>query len=431
MRGAERPRVPGRGAGQLCSPACWCRWSWGRSPRCSHHCIRRYLCKPASSAGETITWGFALPAALPLPVPSPGKLLSSGRHSILHPSPECPRGRGRVRWHCTHLLAGPRVVGPHARDGVAPITAGTGLAAEAGSRVDALGAGEAGVGMSALRHGGRERLHPRARQPARQGGRCPGAFRQDPSLAWGCVRRGEASSGSAGAQASLLTRPRRVPTSSMSAQCVPLPSSPGGQGPQRYPGYSYVSMQSTPLKQGLGLQRDRCSWKPEKRRAGQGVRPGGPLPPRVGAEPRRHSPQTWHSMMVLRIRDISFTCEAAEHGASGGGSALAGTLLLGKPSPGRAETAPPPHLVPNIFPQLRQDPVEEGQLGDQRLGLLTCQEQKGQGQPQDRRSLLGPWAGDCSAPPRHRTGRARQPTALPPPPWSRQDPFPCSTSRAL
>lgn len=33
-------------------------------------------------------------------------------------------------------------------------------------------------------------------------------------------------------------------------------------------------------------------------------------------------------------------------------------------------------------------------------------------------------------PPQHRTGRARQPTALPPPPWSRQDPFPCSTSCA-
>lgn len=60
--------------------------------------------------------------------------------------------------------------------------------------------------------------------------------------------------------------PQTVPTSSMSTQWVPLPSSPGGQGPQRYPGYSYVSMQSTPLKQGLGLQRERCSWKPEERR---------------------------------------------------------------------------------------------------------------------------------------------------------------------
>lgn len=216
----------------------------------------------------------------------------------------------------------------------------------------------------------------------------------------------------------------------MSAQCVPLPSSPGGQGPQRYPGYSYVSMQSTPLKQGLGLQRDRCSWKPEKRRAGQGVRRGGPLPPEVGVEPRQHSPQTWHSMMVLRIKDISFTWEAAEHGASGGCSVLAGTLLLGKPNLGRAITAPLPHLVPNVFPQLSQDPVEEGQLCDQRLGLLTCQEQKGQGQPQDRGSLPGPWAGDCSAPP-HRTRRTRQPTALILPPWSTQDLFPCSTSHAL
>lgn len=60
----------------------------------------------------------------------------------------------------------------------------------------------------------------------------------------------------------------------MSAQCVPLPSRPGGQGPQRYPGYSYVSMQSTPLKQGLGLQRERCSWKPAETRAGQGGEQG-------------------------------------------------------------------------------------------------------------------------------------------------------------
>lgn len=43
------------------------------------------------------------------------------------------------------------------------------------------------------------------------------------------------------------------------------------------------------------------------------VRQSSPLPPEVGAEPRQHSPQTWHSMMVLRIRDISFTCEAARH----------------------------------------------------------------------------------------------------------------------
>lgn len=41
--------------------------------------------------------------------------------------------------------------------------------------------------------------------------------------------------------------------------------------------------------------------------------------PGVGAEPRQHSPQTWHSMMVLRIRDISFTCEAAEHRVLGTG----------------------------------------------------------------------------------------------------------------
>lgn len=129
-------------------------------------------------------------------------------------------------------------------------------------------------------------------------------------------------------------------------------------------------------------------------------------------------------MMVLRIRDISFTCEAAEHGASGGCSAL------GKPSLGTADTAPAPHLVPNVFSQLGQDPVEEGQLRDQCLGLLACRKEKGHGQPQDRRSLPGLWAGDCSAP-RHQTGRMRQPMALPPPPCSTQDPFPCSTFRAL
>lgn len=62
------------------------------------------------------------------------------------------------------------------------------------------------------------------------------------------------------------------------------------------------------------------------------VRRSSPLPPEVGAEPRQHSPQTWHSMMVLRIRDISFTCEAAKHRASGGCGVLAGTVLLGNPA---------------------------------------------------------------------------------------------------
>lgn len=127
----------------------------------------------------------------------------------------------------------------------------------------------------------------------------------------------------------------------MSAQCVPLPSSPGGHGPQRYPGYSYVSMQSTPLKQGLGLQRDRCSWKPEK--GGQGVRRDVPGSPEVGADLCQHSPQTWHSMMVLRIRDISFTCKAAERGASGGCGLLAGTRSWANPTQGKPTL--PHHLT--------------------------------------------------------------------------------------
>lgn len=264
--------MPGRRAGQLCSPACWCRWSWGHSLRCCHRCIHQYPCKPASRVGETVTRGLSLPAVLPVPVP--GKLPSSGRHSILHPSLqlsslEYPRGSGRVPCHHTHLLAGPHVVHPHAGDGVAPIATGTGLTAESGGRVDALGAREAGVGMSALRHEERDRLQPQAWQPAPWGDHCPGASQRGPSPASGCIRRGEVSPArTALAALGLLTHPRSVPTSSMSAQYVPLPSSPGGQGPQRYPGYSYVSMQSTPLKQGLGLQRDRCSWKPEEGQAG-------------------------------------------------------------------------------------------------------------------------------------------------------------------
>lgn len=65
FRGAEQPQVPGRGVGQLRSPACWCRWSWGRSPRCSRRCIHQYLCKPASSAAGMVTQELSLPAALP------------------------------------------------------------------------------------------------------------------------------------------------------------------------------------------------------------------------------------------------------------------------------------------------------------------------------------------------------------------------------
>lgn len=99
-------------------------------------------------------------------------------HTALSCSPEIPRGPGPVPWHCTHLLAGLGIVHPHARDGVASIATGTGLAAEPGRCVDALGAREAGVGMGTLQHQERHRLHPRAQHPSSQGGCCP-------RLSWG------------------------------------------------------------------------------------------------------------------------------------------------------------------------------------------------------------------------------------------------------
>lgn len=58
----------------------------------------------------------------------------------------------------------------------------------------------------------------------------------------------------------------------------------------------------------------------------------------------------------------------------------AGVVL--QENPAQAVSVPPqPHLVPNVFPQVGQDLVEEGQLRDQRLGLLTCQQQKGKVNP--------------------------------------------------
>lgn len=50
---------------------------------------------------------------------------------------------------------------------------------------------------------------------------------------------------------------------------------------------------------------------------------------------------------------------------------------------------PQSHLVPNVFPQLSQDPVEEGQLRDQCLGLLTCQQQKGKVNPKTEKACQG------------------------------------------
>lgn len=49
---------------------------------------------------------------------------------------------------------------------------------------------------------------------------------------------------------------------------------------------------------------------------------------------------------------------------------------LGKYSPGRADSIPPAHLVSDVFPQVGQELVEEGQLRDQRLGLLSCRKDK-------------------------------------------------------
>lgn len=127
--------------------------------------------------------GLSLPAALPHSCPRKAALLRQAQHPPPVPAAQQPRAPTAIPWHRIHLLAGPRVVRPHAGDGVAPIAAGTGLAAEAGGRVDALGAGEARVGMSALRHEERDRLHPRARHPARWGVHCPRASRQSSSPA--------------------------------------------------------------------------------------------------------------------------------------------------------------------------------------------------------------------------------------------------------
>lgn len=122
-----------------------------------------------SSEGEALTWGLSLWAALPIPAPRKLSSSTGTASSTLSCTLEISQGPGRVPWHCTHLLAGPGIIHSHARDGVASIAAGTGLAAEPRGCVDALGAREAGVGMGTLQHRKRDRLHPRAQHPASQG----------------------------------------------------------------------------------------------------------------------------------------------------------------------------------------------------------------------------------------------------------------------
>lgn len=69
--------------------------------------------------------------------------------------------------------------------------------------------------------------------------------------------------------------------------------------------------------------------------------------------------------MVFRIRDISFTWRAEGWGES--------ALSLCHPPPAAPPSLAPSDLVSDVVPQLHQNLVEEGELGDQRLGLLACQ----------------------------------------------------------
>lgn len=217
------------GAGQCCSPACWCKWSWGRSPHCSHRCIHQYLCKPASSVGEMLNWGPSLWAALPIPALRNLSSSTGTASSMLSCTAEIPGGPGRVPWQCTHLLAGLGIVHPHARDGVASIATGTGLAAEPRGCVDALGAREAGVGMGTLQHRERHRLHPRAQHPTSLGGCChrPSRGRAFPRGSILCTH----SPGSASAAA--LPRPCSPPQCQHSVcHCPPAPAGRAHSGTQ-------------------------------------------------------------------------------------------------------------------------------------------------------------------------------------------------------
>lgn len=48
-------------------------------------------------------------------------------------------------------------------------------------------------------------------------------------------------------------------------------------------------------------------------------------------------------------------------------------LSLCHPPPAAPPSLAPSDLVSDVVPQLHQNLVEEGELGDQRLGLLACQ----------------------------------------------------------
>lgn len=85
-------------------------------------------------------------------------------------------------------------------------------------------------------------------------------------------------------------------------------------------------------------------------------------------------------MMVFRMRDISFTCRRR----SSQPSAPATPPQRQKP-PWLAH----PNLVSDVIPKLHQDLVEEGELGDQGLGLFPCQGSE-DGETQQRGVTLGP-----------------------------------------
>lgn len=156
-------------------------------------------------------------------------------------------------------------------------------------------------------------------------------------------------------------------------------------------------MQSTPRKQGLGLQWERCSWKPAGKAQsepprGQHANPrGGKHSDSTGSPPlHSHSPHTWHSMMVFRIRDISFTWQTRGWGR------VSSQHLPPHPR-ARSPLLTGSNLVSDIIPQLHQDLVEEGELGDQCLGLLPCQG-PGCREAQNCDSSPGPSLGNKPAP---------------------------------
>lgn len=110
-------------------------------------------------------------------------------------------------------------------------------------------------------------------------------------------------------------------------------------------------------------------------------------------------------MMVFRIRDISFTWRAEGWGES--------ALSLCHPPPAAPPSLAPSDLVSDVVPQLHQNLVEEGELGDQRLGLLACQ-----GPGRGGSELGQPWPplGNGPAPAR----AAHPPPRLAPPPLPAQ-----------